>query len=70
MDAVLLSWGKTEVIAFCVKYVYYIFRYGLLHFTSKVITFWVTEFITFCVQSHYISLGLLLHIASKVITPL
>ena len=52
-------------------------HFGLLHFTSKVFyTFWVTEFITFCVESYYIlgyyyilrqkllHFGLLLHFAS------
>ena len=27
---------------------------GLLHFASKIITFWVFEVITFCIESYYI----------------
>ena len=59
------------------RQIYYILRYfGLLHFASIVITFWVIEFITFCVESYYIlghyyilrqkllHFGLLLHFGS------
>ena len=69
---------KTEVITYYILgQIYYILRYfGLLRFASKVITFWVTEFITIYVESYYIlghysilrqkllHLRLLLHFAS------
>ena len=69
---------KTKVITYYILgQIYYILRYfGFLHFASKVITFWVTEVITFCVESYYIlgyyyilrqkilHFGLLLHFGS------
>ena len=49
---------KTEVITYYILgQIYYILRCfgrGFLHFASKVITFWVIEVITFCVESYYI----------------
>ena len=69
---------KTKVITYYILgQIYYILRYfGFLHFASKVITFWVIEVITFCVESYYIlgyyyilrqkllHFGLLLHFGS------
>ena len=47
---------KTKVITYYILgQIYYILRYfGFLHFASKVITFWVIEVITFCIESYYI----------------
>ena len=41
--------GNSEMAYYILRQIYYILRYfSLLHFASKVITFWVT--ITFCVN--------------------
>ena len=57
--------GNSEMAYYILRQIYYILRYfSLLHFASKVITFWVTEFITFCVKSYYNTFRMLLPASS------
>ena len=55
-DIELRKKKKTKVITYYILgQIYYILGYfGFFHFASKVITFWVIEVITFCVESYYI----------------